>query len=220
MVFWAGVLFGGFFTWLAVKTGFYETLVLLFNVVISVYVSIFMTPVITTYIPGADTTSFYNSFALAASAIGTFLILYAISYIFLTGQFKVTFHKIFEILFSGFLGFLVGFLVFSFAALVVTVTPLSRNSIISKAGFNKESQQANISYICWWCDLVNKAASSDEKITTQSLIDELTKSAEAEQTDDESAGEDPNAPAESTKATDLIDSDSYCIGHIPDAHWA
>jgi signal transduction histidine kinase len=223
MLFWAGILTGAFFTWLAVKTGFYETLVLLFNVVISVYISIFMTPVISNYIPGANDVSFYKTFSLAVAAVGTFLILYAISYVFLTGQFKVTFHKIFEILFSGLLGFLTGFLVFSFVALAVTVTPLSRNSFISKAGFNRVSLQANISYMCFWCDLVNKAVASDEKITTQSVIDELLKSARAEQTDDEPAVKDPNAhakPDDSTKVIDLVDTEAYCIGHIPDAHSA
>jgi hypothetical protein len=82
MLFWAGILTGGLFTWLAVRIGFY--------------------------------------------------ILYAIAYTFLTGQFKVNFPKIFDILFAGLLDFPLGFLVFSFMVLVITVTPLSKNLFISQ----------------------------------------------------------------------------------------
>jgi hypothetical protein len=175
MLFWAGILTGGLFIWLAIKIGFYEIFIILFDAVISVYVSIFLTPVLSDIIPAAKDTSFYYTFSLATVAIGTFIILYTIAYLSLTGRFKVAFHKTFEILFAGILGFLLGFLVFSFAALVITVTPLSQNRFISKIGFNKLSQQANISYICWWCDMVNTVAYSDEKIQSKSIVDELLK---------------------------------------------
>ncbi|MBN1973267.1 MAG: CvpA family protein [Sedimentisphaerales bacterium] len=190
MLFWAGILTGGFFAWLAVKAGFYETIVMLFNIVISIYVSLFLTPVITKYFSAENDTLFFNTFALAIIAIGTFLILYAIAYTFLTGQFKVAFHKIFELLFSGIFGFLTGFLVFSFAALVITVTPLSQNRFISQIGFNKQSQKANISYICWWCDLVNTVVSSDEKMKSEDVIDKLLKNAQMK----ESENKDDNNP--------------------------
>ena len=185
MLFWAGILTGGLFTWLALRIGFYETLVMLFNVVISIYVSIFLTPLVLSFFPGANDTLFCNMFALSILAIGTFLILYAIAYVFLTGQYKINFPKIFDILFAGILGFLLGFLVFSFVVLVITVTPLSKNRFISQIGFNKTSQQTNLSYICWWCDLVNKVASTDEKITSKSVIDEILKNTGPKETDSE-----------------------------------
>ena len=196
MIVWAGILAGVITTWLAIKKGFYETLVMLFNVVISVYVSIFLTPVIVDFVPAANDTLYCNALTLTVTAIGTFLVLFGITYVFLTGQFKVKFPKVFEILFAGLLGFLIGFLVLSFAAFVVTVTPVSQNRFISQIGFNKHSQQANISYICMWCDLVNKvAASPGKKITCESIMDELIKSAEQKESDK------ANEPAESNDAT-------------------
>lgn len=184
MLFWIGILISGLFAWLAIRIGFYEILVMFFNIVISIYVSIFLTPVIADFFPSANDTIFYNTFSLSIVSTGTFLILYGIAYIYLTGQFKVTFHKIFEILFAGLLGFLTGFLVFSFAALIITVTPLSQNRFISQIGFNKESQKTNISYISWWCDLVNAAVSSDEKIKSKDVINELIKNAQKKDSND------------------------------------
>ncbi len=174
MVFWAGILAGGFFIWFAVKIGFYETWALLFNIVISIYLAIFLTPIILDIIPTAGETQYCSALALIVTAAGTFLILFGLTYIFFTGQYKVPFPKIFDILFSGVLGFLAGFLVLSFIAFVITVTPISQNRFVKQIGLNRQSQQANISYICWWCDLVNWIASSPEsKITSEQAINQL-----------------------------------------------
>ena len=174
MVFWAGILVGGLFIWFAVKIGFYETWATLFNIVISIYIAIFLTPVILDVVPAAKNMPCSNALALLVLAIGTYLILYGITYIFLTGQFKVSFPKIFDILFTGILGFLAGFLVLSFAALVITITPISQNRFVKQVGLNRNSQQANISYICFWCDLVNSIVSSpDSKITSKQAVEHL-----------------------------------------------
>jgi len=191
MIFWAGILAGGLFTWLAIRIGFFETLAMMFNIVISIYVAIFLTPVLVDYIPAASETSYCNALALVVIAAVTFLILYGITYVFLTGQFKVPFPKIFDILFSGALGFLAGFLVLSFAALIITVTPISQNRFLSRIGFSRYSQKANISYICWWCDLVNSRVSSpDTKITCEQAIDKLLNSMQPKRRDntDEDTG--------------------------------
>lgn len=174
MVFWLGILCGGLFIWFAIKIGFFEMWALLFNIVISIYVAIFLTPVILEIIPEAGDIPCCNAFALGVLAGGTFLILYGITYVFLTGQFKVAFPKLFDILFTGILGFLAGFLVLSFAALVIAITPISQNRFVKQIGFNRESQQANISYICLWCDLVNTAVfAPDTKITSEEAVGRL-----------------------------------------------
>ncbi len=174
MVFWLGILCGGLFIWFAIKIGFFEMLAMLFNIVISVYVAIFLAPVILETVPEAGDIPCCNAFTMTVLAVGTFFILYGITYVFLTGQFKVSFPKLFDILLTGVLGFLAGFLVLSFAALVITITPLSQNRFVKQVGFNRNSQQANISYICWWCDLVNAIVSSpDTKITSKEAVEHL-----------------------------------------------
>ena len=111
---------------------------------------------------------------LAAIAIGAFLILHGTTYALITGQANVSFPKIFDTVLAGVLGFLAGFLVLSFAALLVCAAPISQNKFLNKAGFGKQSQQANISYICWWCDLVNTIVSArDNQVTSEQVVDEL-----------------------------------------------
>ena len=189
MVFWLGILTGGLFIWFAIKIGFYEMLAMLFNIVISVYVAIFLSPVILETVPEAGDIPCCNAIALAVLATGTFFILYGITYVFLTGQFKVSFPKLFDILLTGVLGFLAGFLVLSFAAFVITLTPISQNRFVRQVGLNRQSQQANLSYICWWCDLVNSIVSSpDTKITSKQAVEHLLSNTQST-TPDKAAGQ-------------------------------
>ncbi len=197
MVFWAGILVGGLFIWFAVKIGFYEMWATFFNIVISIYIAIFLRPVILDVVPEAKNMPCCNALALSVLAIGTYLILYGITYIFLTGQFKVSFPKIFDILLAGVLGFLSGFLVLSFIALIITTTPISQNRFVRQLGLSRNSQQANITYICWWCDLVNSIVSSpDTKITSKQAIEQLLNSAQQKDLDTTDQETGLNSPVE------------------------
>ena len=197
MVFWLGILTGGLFIWFAIRIGFYEMLAMFFNIVISVYVAIFLSPVILEIVPEAGDIPCCNALALAVLAAGTFFILYGITYVFLTGQFKVSFPKLFDILFTGVLGFLAGFLVLSFAALVITITPISQNRFVKQIGFNRNSQQANISYICWWCDLVNSMVySPDTKITSKQAVEHLLNDTQSKTPEKEAGQTTISAPVE------------------------
>ena len=204
MVFWLSILAGGIFAWFAIKIGFYEILAMFFNIVISIYVAIFLTPVLLDVTPGAGDIPCCQAFALSVLGGGTFLILYGITYIFLTGQFKVAFPKLFEILFTGVLGFLTGFLVLSFAALVITVTPISQNRFVKQVGFTRESQLTNISYMCLWCDLVNTVVSSDTKISSKEAVDYLLSSAQSKAEGnvlEQTTGDKPIEPNEPNEET-------------------
>jgi uncharacterized membrane protein required for colicin V production len=198
MVFWLGILTGGLFIWFAMKIGFYEMLAMFFNIIISIYTAIFLAPVVLEVIPEAGDIPCCDSIALAALGVGAFFILYGITYVFLTGQFKVSFPKLFDILFTGILGFLAGFLVLSFAAFVITLTPISQNRFVKQMGFNRNSQQANISYMCWWTDLVNSIVSSPEtKITSKEAVEHLLNYASSTNPEKEAGQTAISAPVES-----------------------
>lgn len=199
MIFWVGILIGGLFTWLAVKMGFYETWAFVFNIVISIYVAVFLAPVILELFPAAGETSYANALALIVTAVGTFSILHAITYILFTSQFRIALPKIFDLLLAGLLGFLAGFLVSSFAAITITAMPISQNQFMSEIGFNRESQQANISYISWWCDLVNTVvSSSDNTKTSKQVIDRMLIGTESGAHNNTLERIDPNEPAKSS----------------------
>ena len=202
MVFWVSILAGGFFAWLAVRIGFYESLALLFNIIISIYIAVFLTPVILDTFPSAGDVPYCYALALVFTAVGAFLVLFGITYVFLTGQFKVSFPKIFEILFAALLGFFTGFLVLSFVALIITATPVSQYRLVQKIGLNRQAQQSNIEYICWWCDLVHSIASSpDSNITSEYTINQLldtAQSIEPNKPDEGSPLNGPDKPDDST----------------------
>jgi len=178
MVFWAGILAAAFFAWLAVKIGFYETWTMLFNIVISIYLSVFLTPVITTMVPAASDTAYGNALTLITVAAGAFLILHSVSYSFLTGRFSVWFPRPLDNVGSGLLGFLGGLLIWSFVTLVISVSPLSQTGFVQDIGLTSTVDQTSVPYVAWWCDMVNVVvAAGDNKRITRAGIDRLLQQA-------------------------------------------
>jgi hypothetical protein len=178
MVFWAGILAAAFFAWLAVKIGFYETWTMLFNIVISIYLSVFLTPVITTMVPAASDTAYGSALTLITLAAGAFLILHGVSYSFLTGRFSIWFPRPVDNVGSGLLGFLGGFLVWSFLTLVILVSPLSQADFARDIDLRNAVEQTSVPYIAWWCDSVNRVVAAENEHTTQQVISKLLKPAQ------------------------------------------
>lgn len=181
MVFWIAVLVGAVFVWLAVRVGFYQSWGLLFNVVVSIYVAIFLAPAVADWAPASGGASGYGlTLSLVALAGGCFAILYGLSYVFLTGQFRIPFPKVLDVLVAGALGFMAGFLVLSFVALVVTLSPLAQHKVLSTLGFSRQDQKANLTCIVKCCDLVHRVARfkpTDQ--ATQEAIDRLFEKSES-----------------------------------------
>lgn len=193
MVFWIAILVGGLFVWLGVRIGFYETWVLCFNIIVSVYLAIFLAPTVVEFAPG---TGGFSSYCMALSMVvlagGCFAILQGLSFVFLTGQFNIPFPQVFDIVLSGLLGFVAGFLALSFVALVITTTPLAEHGMVRGIGLNTQSQKTNLSTIAWCCDLVHSFAEPEaEDQATQAAVERLL---EPRRTTDEREGPDPNGP--------------------------
>ena len=181
--------------WYAIRIGFYEMWAILFNIVISIYMAVFLGPPALDIIPGVADTPYSNVLAMLSIAAGAFLILHCISYTLITGQFSVTFPRIFNSLGAGLLGFLAGFLVWSFASLLIYMTPVSQNKFVREIGFGSQFHQSNLSAICRWCDLVNKVvASEDSRISSEKAISELFMSRTQETPDTMDDTPEPNEP--------------------------
>jgi len=175
MMFWIAILAGTLFVWLAVRLGFYETWALLFNIVVSIYVSVFLTPKLAGFAPApGGASSYHTALCLIVLAGGCFALLQGLSFVFLTGQFKIPFPRVFDVLLCGLLGFTAGFLILSFAAIVLTTTPLARHQIVGAIGFSRQSQQANVRCLARCCDLIHVLTRfGDGQDTTQAAIDRL-----------------------------------------------
>jgi len=215
MMFWLGILVGGVFAWFGVKKGFYELWIMLFNIVISIYLAVFLRPAVAGIVPFGDT-SFGGVLTMLAIAVACFLILHGVSFVFLTGQFTIPFPKIFDTLGAGLVGFLTGFLVWSFASFLIAITPVSQIEFIKEIGFGSQFRQINIPYLCWWCNLVNSAVSSpDSTCTTEQAIEGLLKDA------DEKTSPKPAGQAVISDHKELFAANSDCLprwglsaGHI------
>jgi hypothetical protein len=179
MVFWIGILVGGTFAWLAIKLRFYQTWALVFNIIISIYLAIYLQPIIAN-IPVVGNAPHSNALTMAAIALASFLILHGISYTFLTGQFNVSFPKVFDTLGAGLLGFLAGFLVWSFLTLLIYITPASQNTFVKGIGFTDQFQQTSVLYVSRFCNLVNAVVSSqDNEYSAEQTISKLLKGSES-----------------------------------------
>jgi hypothetical protein len=195
MVFWIGILIGGLFVWLAVKRGFYEMWTMLFNVVVSVYIAIYLTPTIVKTLPGAGDTSYGNALTLTAIGVGLFFVLGITSITLFTGRFRVSFPKMLDNLGAAALGFLGGLLIWSFLALVVSACPIGRTDFADSIGFGGKFAQTNAPYLCWWCDLINTAAaSSDSRMPAKEAVEWLLTEPEK----DTAEPIDPNQPTQTT----------------------
>ena len=199
MVFWLAILVGALFVWLAVRLGFYETWNLFFGVVISIYMAIYLAPSVIACAPAVEEVAAYcTALSMTVVAGGCFALLYGLSYIFLTAQFNVSFPKVFDILLAGALGFLTGFLIVSFVALIITTTPLAQHKLVSMMGFNPESEQTNIGCIAWCCDMVHSVAAPDaDEGATEAAIQRLLDEARKASPGRRPSGEDVNEPATS-----------------------
>jgi uncharacterized membrane protein required for colicin V production len=179
MVFWIGILCGCFFVWLAVKKGFYETWILLFNIIIAVYLAVFLGPVIANIVPIAPKSAYNNALSMMIPGVGGFLILYGISATLFTGQFSVPFTKTIDTCVAGFFGFLAGLLVWCFLSLLICITPIAQNTFVSELDFAGGFKQTGAPYVSWWCNRVHSiTASEGSDVTSGEVISTLLKNAE------------------------------------------
>ncbi|MBN1806673.1 MAG: CvpA family protein [Sedimentisphaerales bacterium] len=166
MLLLAGILVGGLCAWFAIKIGFYETWAMLFNIVVAIFTALFLARPIVNFLP-EETVNIpcCEALVLLIVAVGSFLILHGITYILFTSQFNVPFPKIFDVLFAGLLGFLGGFIVLSFAALIIFITPLGKYAAI-----NKESVKNNMKSACWLLDGIHSIVSGSENEPDSSVV--------------------------------------------------
>ena len=160
MVFWAGILVAALFARLAIKMGFYETWAMLFNIAVSVYLGVSLMPILIELVPSAGNTPYGSALTIFGIAIGAFLILHGISFVFFTGQFSVSLPKVLNIIGAGLLGFVAGFLVWGFVSFLVSTTPIFESAYLKQLDLGSQIRQTSVPVVCWWCSFVNKIVSS------------------------------------------------------------
>jgi len=192
MVFWLAILFGVALAALAMRVGFYEMAAVFVHTLVSIYLGLFLTPALVTAIPAATDIPCGGVMMAAIVAVGTFLILHGLCFAILTGQFKVSFPKVLDMVAAGGLGFLTGFLIVAFFATLLTIAPLSRDLGVVSDNALKTHQ----SYVCWWCDRIHGLVrSAPSTHPTLDSIEQLRRIESHTPSHPVPVRSDPNAPA-------------------------
>jgi hypothetical protein len=165
MVFWIGILIAVAFAASSLKFGLYHAWTMLFNVLIAVYLGVRLGPFVQDLIPSSG--QYSVTLAVLATGLASFLVLHGISYVFLIGQFDVTFPPTIGKLGSAIFGFLAGFLVWSFISLLICTTPCSQNKFVKDVGMCREGfeKMHAQSYLVWWCSALDKLVGSGDTDT-------------------------------------------------------
>jgi len=152
----------------AAKRGFYSSWALLVNVSIAVYLGVFLTPTVFETLGSLSQWPYALATCLAVIAVVTFLILHSISFIFFTGQFRVSFPRIINTLGAGLLGFLSGFIVCGFVSLVIAVTPICQKSSFS----GQLAQTANLAVVKS-CNCINLLSCQSRRLSAGDVVGDL-----------------------------------------------
>ncbi len=176
MVFWIGILIAVIFAYSTIKLGFYHAWTTLFNVLVAVYIAIRIGAVLEDFFPAAVNGQYGKALSLLVTATGTFLILQGIAYVLLIGQIEVAFPRTLNIIGSGLMGFMAGFLVCSFATLVICTTPFSQQQYVKEIGLDtKTFEEAKMqSCLVSVCNFMDKfVASGNDPVPPEKTIKEL-----------------------------------------------
>jgi ABC-type xylose transport system permease subunit len=175
-VFWISILIAVIFACSTIKLGFYHAWTTLFNLLVAVYIAVRIGPAIEEFFPAAVSGQYGKALSLLATGTGVFLILQGIAYVLLIGQFEVTFPRAVNIIGSGLMGLLAGFLVCSFATLVICTTPFSQQQYVKEIGldtktFEETRMQSYLVRVCKFMDIF--VASGDDTVGAEKTIKDL-----------------------------------------------
>jgi len=174
MIFGVALLVAGFFAWLGSRLGFYGSWILLWNLVLSAYMGVFLTPMLVALIPQAAAAQ--NGYALTAIGVfaATLLLAYGISIAVLRGRLIAEFDWAWDTFGGGLLGFLAGFLACGFWAFSLCLTPYAQTDSCKRLGLDVESQRATLSYVTGWCGMLHFVVSStDAPLTARQAVTAL-----------------------------------------------
>jgi hypothetical protein len=166
MAFWIAIAMGMILGYVYSRKGFYEAIILVFNLILSMYLALYLTPTLLAQAPSA--TDIPGGLALAVLILFSlcFGVLLAISFVLFTGQFTVPLARILDCLGGGFAGFFAGLGGTSFILLVLTLTPIPG---IPEYAQNMEVT-ANTRIVCSACDGLNRWVGADRLYKTKELL--------------------------------------------------
>ena len=193
MTFWIAILVGLVVAFIASRRGLYEAVVLGFNLNLSIYLALFLTPTLISNIPTAvDIPGGLSLTILLVFAI-CFGALCVVSFFLFTGQFSVPLAKVLDLLGGATVGAWTGFLGGSFLIVILTLTPIPG----APQWVQALEVTPNTQVLCSACDTTHRAIGADKTYKTAALLVWLDEKAqEIQRPKSIDPNTDPNGPTE------------------------
>ncbi len=131
---------------------------MLFNILISIYLGVMLSPLIVQIRPDMAHLRYYLAACVAVIALMVFVILQVITTSFLAEISESLCPKFFDNVGAGILGFLSGYVVFSFVFLAVCITPFSKQPFMKGFCGDGTSTPTDVKPVVKACDFVAKAS--------------------------------------------------------------
>lgn len=164
------IIAGLIFAWVAIRMGLYVIWSVMFNLVVSIYIAISLSPVVANILPLEG--GFGAAVVLVGLAAVVFAVLQGICYLFFTSQYELSFPAIFDSIASGIVGFLTGMLLISFLSIPLgLIHHGSSNEIVQKLS----DQISGSNYLNFWYNAVHSLVGTEENVKTETLVAEIIK---------------------------------------------
>ena len=180
MLFWFAVIVGIITAFIAVKKGFYPAWAVLFNILISIHVSILLTPSLVGWISDITESGYHQASCVAGVAIVVFVILQTIAslYVIKKGDYTVTLPHIFEKIGTPLIGFLSGYLVSSFLIFVICIMPFSKHPAAQTIFGKDKPAPTAVASITKACDFISVVSLHYKQDIVPKVVDWLIKPAD------------------------------------------
>ena len=175
MAFWILTLFAAGGAVLAYKkSDFYRMWAIVFNIFIAIYLSVMLSPWITSMITQDTAGLEYQKVAcIIFVAILVFGVLQAISVNFITTNNQITFPKLFDSIGASTLGFLGGWFVSSFVLLMICIMPFAKKPFMQSLTGDKTAGRLAVTPVVALCDFVTAASIQPPQGKPRIVINEL-----------------------------------------------
>ncbi len=149
------VVFGILLGMIGVKRGFLKTWAMLFNILISIYIGVMLSPTFVAFRPEMQQESYYLAVFIVVTSLVIFAILQWIVGGFFSDSMECFCPKIFDTLGAAILGFLGGFCIISFVFVVVCIMPFSEMPILKGVCGDGSSTPTSVEGVVKACDFVS-----------------------------------------------------------------
>jgi len=174
MIFWFAVVAGVIFAVIGIRKSFFPMWAMLFNILVSIYLSIMLSPLIVQIRPDLEQLRYYLAACVAVIAVMVFVILQVITTSFLAELSESLCPRFFDNIGAGILGFLSGYVVFGFVFLVICIMPFSKLPFMKGFCGDGISTPTGVRPVVKACNFVATASMQIYSDTAGGVVDWLT----------------------------------------------